>query len=328
MKKVWYSICWEPRNYSDPNSFIQLDGCPRFYLCEDGKGVDKGALEGQFPCLMVKEVFKTEIFMQDEEGKPMPTHYRYGVFLPDQNPAYDKWLQSSFKINAHILEKVKAREELLKKNVFLAYASKIIRHDMHSGINTYLPRGLSSLLKRLTPELIAKHKLGMGLKLLENGLKHTQQVYQGVYAFTNLVRESSVLEKEEFSLTDSLVEYVSLTAYHTQVDIGPLPVVTANKSLLCTAIDNLIRNGLKYNDSKEKKVKVYQEAECVIVEDNGRGITQEEFDALLVPYARDERQKETGTGLGLHICMAIFEEHGFSVSIEKLELGTKVRITL
>ena len=61
--KVWYSICWKPRDYNNPNSFIELDGCPRFYLSEDGNPIDKGMLENQFPNLQVEEVFKTEIFM-------------------------------------------------------------------------------------------------------------------------------------------------------------------------------------------------------------------------------------------------------------------------
>ena len=39
--------------------------------------------------------------------------------------------------------------EIEKKNTYLEHAAKILRHDMHSGINTYMPRGLSSLERRL-----------------------------------------------------------------------------------------------------------------------------------------------------------------------------------
>jgi len=42
--------------------------------------------------------------------------------------------------------------EINKKNSYLEHAARIIRHDMHSGINTYMPRGINSLEKRLTPE--------------------------------------------------------------------------------------------------------------------------------------------------------------------------------
>ena len=45
------------------------------------------------------------------------------------------------------------------KNTYLEHAARIIRHDMHSGINTYIPRGISSLEKRLTPDDIKTLKI-------------------------------------------------------------------------------------------------------------------------------------------------------------------------
>jgi len=88
----------------------------------------------------------------------------------------------------------------------------------------------------------------------------------------------------------------------------------------------LIRNGLKYNDSSTKVVKIYTEGDSLVVEDNGRGMTQEDFEKLSQPYARKENQKEAGSGLGLNICLAIMEEHGFTITAEKLQQGTKLRI--
>ena len=29
---IWYSICWEPRDYQDDHSFIELDGCPGSFI--------------------------------------------------------------------------------------------------------------------------------------------------------------------------------------------------------------------------------------------------------------------------------------------------------
>ena len=98
--------------------------------------------------------------------------------------------------------------------------------------------------------------------------------------------------------------------------------------MFCTAVDNLIRNGLKYNDSTTKFVKIYSEGDTIFIQDNGRGITQEDFDYLSKPYVRKEGQKESGTGLGLNICLAILNEHGFSVSCEKNDIGTKMKIKL
>ena len=165
--------------------------------------------------------------------------------------------------------------------------------------------------------------------MLEEGLKHTQKVYEGVKEFTNLVKENVQLDVEEFNLGEILKDYLSSTSYKKQVLIGELPTIEVNDALFCTAIDNLIRNGLKYNDSSTKKVSIYMEdKDTLCVEDNGRGMTAEEFVELSKPYKRREGQEEGGSGLGLNICIAILNQHGFDMSAEKVKSGTKLRIRL
>lgn len=73
-------------------------------------------------------------------------------------------------------------------------------------------------------------------------------------------------------------------------------------------------------------MKIYRVDNDLFVEDNGRGLSQEEFKVMSNPYTRNPNQKETGTGLGLGICIAILEEHGFSVTCKKLSVGTQIKI--
>jgi K+-sensing histidine kinase KdpD len=226
---------------------------------------------------------------------------------------------------------VNAYNEINKKNTYLEHAAKIIRHDMHSGINTYIPRGITSLERRLNSDIIKIYKLETPLKLLKEGLKHAQKVYKGAYEFTNLVKQGSILEKKPYNIKEILKNYLNSTAYESSVAISEwMPTAEVNEPLFCTAIDNLIRNGLKYNDSEFKMVAIYMDDENVIaIQDNGRGMTQEEFERLSKPYSRRNDQKESGTGLGLNICSAILNEHGFTISCEKLqESGTKIRIKI
>jgi PAS domain S-box-containing protein len=231
-------------------------------------------------------------------------------------------------IRYDVTEIILKTEELENKNTYLEHAAKILRHDMHSGINTYMPRGLSSLERRLKPEDIENLKIEAPIKMIKEGLKHSQKVYKGVYEFTNLVKKDVVLNKTLCNLKDILIDYLSSTAYLSQVIIEDLPEVEVNEALFCTAVDNLIRNGLKYNDSDTKFVKITFESDALYIQDNGRGITQEDFEYLSKPYVRKEGQKESGTGLGLNICVAILKEHGFSISCEKNEIGTKMKIKL
>lgn len=219
--------------------------------------------------------------------------------------------------------------EINKKNTYLEHAAKILRHDMHSGINTYIPRGISSLERRLTPESIKELRIDSPLKMIKEGLKHTQKVYKGVYEFTNLVKKDSTLNKEVCDLKFILEDYLSNTSYSSQVAISELVQCEVNQALFCTAVDNLIRNGLKYNDSDNKVVRIFMEDDSNIsIQDNGRGMTQEEFEHLSQPYTRKEGQQEQGSGLGLNICVSILKEHGFSVSCQKNDIGTKMNIKL
>jgi PAS domain S-box-containing protein len=224
---------------------------------------------------------------------------------------------------------IETLETLNKKNTYLEHAAKILRHDMHSGINTYIPRGVRSLERRLTKEAIENYKLEPPLRLLKEGLTHTQRVYRGVREFTNLVKEDKNLSKDDCDLGAILKNFLSSTSYNDQVFIEVLPTVEVNEPLFCTAIDNLIRNGLKYNDSETKLVWIYMEGDkTLVVQDNGRGMSQEELDQYSKPYKRGKNQKESGTGLGLNICVAILKEHGFSVTCENANPGTKLKVRL
>ena len=235
-------------------------------------------------------------------------------------------LKGFMSLRYDVTELMRQADEIAKKNVYLEHAAKILRHDMHSGINTYIPRGVSSLERRLDKKIIEDLKLEAPLRMLKEGLKHSQKVYRGVYEFTNLVKKDVILEKTELNLKSVMENYLSTTSYKSQVIIDELSTERINESLFSTAIDNLIRNGLKYNDSDTKFVHLYMEDGQLVVQDNGRGLTQEDFNNLSKPYVRKKDQKESGTGLGLNICLAILHEHGFSVTCDKNEIGTKIKI--
>ncbi len=233
------------------------------------------------------------------------------------------------KIATDVTHNYEQQKEIEKKNTYLEHAAKILRHDMHSGINTYMPRGLSSLERRMSDEQAKELKIDAPLRMIKEGLRHTQKVYKGVYEFTNLVKKDVVLNRTECNLKAILEDYLSATAYRPQVIIEDLETASVNEALFCTAIDNMIRNGLKYNDSDSKVVKIYRKENQIFVEDNGRGLSSEEFKYLSQPYTRKAGQKESGTGLGLNICIAILEEHKFSVTCDKMiEGGTQLKISL
>jgi len=268
--------------------------------------------------------FSGEIVRVRKDGSLIHLQATYNPIIDNSGKAY-----RVMKIATDITNVIDQQKEIEKKNTYLEHAAKILRHDMHSGINTYMPRGLSSLDRRLTEAQAKELKIEAPLKMIKEGLRHTQKVYKGVYEFTNLVKKDVVLNKSVCSLNAILEDYLSATAYRSQVILEDLGECEVNEALFCTSIDNLIRNGLKYNDSATKFVKIYRVDSNIFIEDNGRGLSAEDFKYLSQPYTRKEGQKESGTGLGLNICIAILEEHGFSITCGKLpEIGTQMNIKI
>lgn len=216
--------------------------------------------------------------------------------------------------------------DINKKNTYLEYAARIIRHDMHSGINTYIPRGLSSLEKRISVDEMNNLKITSPIKMIKDGLAHTQKVYKSVYEFTNLVKHTVVLDRDMVDIKESLLKYLTNTSYKNQVELDDLVTLNVNETLFWNAIDNLIKNGLRYNNSETKMVKIYMEKDYLIVEDNGVGFTQKEFENITGGNVKKDADSESGLGLG--ITKTILEEHGFSMEFEKIETGTKIKIKI
>ena len=177
------------------------------------KSLSKGKLiKGEF-----------ERYAKDKSKKWLIGHY---TPIKDENGRYSTVLKIATDITSQHL----AEQEALQKNTYLEHAAKILRHDMHSGINTYMPRGLTSLRRRLSEKEIKQLKIQAPLKMLEEGLKHTQKVFRGVKEFTNLVKEDAQLDMAPHNLTDALNNYLATTSYIKQEDIDMLPTIEVKKN--------------------------------------------------------------------------------------------------
>jgi hypothetical protein len=129
------------------------------------------------------------------------------------------------------------------------------------------------------------------------------------------------------NIKDILIKYLENTSYAAQVQISDLMELEVNETLFCNAIDNLIRNGLKYNNSNEKLVKIYAEGNYIIVEDNGIGMSNKQFEKAIKAENKENSNGEIGLGLG--ISNAILKEHGFSFICEKSEgQGSSIKINI
>ena len=111
-----------------------------------------------------------------------------------------------------------------------------------------------------------------------------------------------------------------------RVEVGPLPMLVADRGQISQLLQNLIGNALKFHKPGEGPVvKVHGRAlpgtpvapeMCQItVEDNGVGFDQKYADRIFRIFERlNGRGEYEGTGIGLAICRKVVERHGGTIS--------------
>ena len=99
--------------------------------------------------------------------------------------------------------------------------------------------------------------------------------------------------------------------------------VRGDRMLLAEAIRNLIDNAIKHcpEESHIRVVVTSKEIVGVVVEDNGRGIPDDERNQALQRFARSREAETQGFGLGLAIASEITEQHGGRLVLDRSPLG-------
>ncbi len=131
------------------------------------------------------------------------------------------------------------------------------------------------------------------------------------------------------TVLEDVTEKLKLKAEKREISLEFSPAslkMRGNETLLSMLFYNLIDNALKACKPK-KKVTVSIDGSRVVVEDNGKGMTEEQLLHITEPFYRTDKSRsraEGGAGLGLALCKQICETHGATLSFEsKLAKGTK-----
>ena len=106
-----------------------------------------------------------------------------------------------------------------------------------------------------------------------------------------------------------------------------------NPGLLISALENVVRNAIKYgNDIITVNFEAQGDQLGIVIDDNGEGVPDAELDDIFRPFyrvstARDRRSG--GTGLGLAITDSAIRQHSGSIEASKSPLGgLRITITL
>jgi signal transduction histidine kinase len=246
------------------------------------------------------------------------------------------------KANETLEEKVKKRTKALQKtnqelqqvNTELKDFAYIVSHDLKAPL-----RAISSL----TDWIIEDYEDSFDadgqeqLKLLKSRVSRMYQLLEGILRYSRIGRGQE--EKEILDLNLLVDEIISTLLPPENFNIyilNDLPPIFADKTKIYQVFQNMISNAIKYNDKPVGEVKIFCETKTdglhyFTIEDNGKGIPEEDFERVFKIFQTLEKDKDSAesTGVGLTLVQKIIKKYGGKISLtSKVGEGTAFTFSL
>lgn len=203
---------------------------------------------------------------------------------------------------------------------------------------------LRSPLTRAQLALSLEEQQGQGTQLprIQQELNTIDDMLDELLTFSRLDAGQYQLNYEPIKLDELISEILQINQVEADNKQQTLTLhssdaitVKADARLLGRAIENIVRNAMKYSPANSA-ITVTLSADVkkatITIADQGPGIAREHLDAIFRPFYRvsDSRSSQTGgTGLGLAIAAQAVRQHGGGIIAENgSEGGLLVRITL
>lgn len=240
-------------------------------------------------------------------------------------------LEKSLEETRHLSEELAKREEQLKENTAkLEQSNKdlmdfahIASHDLKSPIRNI--KSFAHLLKKRHAANIDSSGMEF-LQFIIDGADRAEKLITGLLTYSRA--DKNMNEQQTFYMCDSidvaLQNLLSVTQErNAEVVYNKMPVIKANPSLIAQVLQNLINNGIKYNESPEPLIEIGakrkdgKEEVCFYVRDNGIGIPEEYQSDIFKMFTRlHSSHKYEGSGIGLAFCNRVVNGYGGKMWLE------------
>jgi signal transduction histidine kinase len=169
------------------------------------------------------------------------------------------------------------------------------------------------------------------LSFIETAVTRMDRLIEAVLQLSRLGRQE--LRREPVD-ADVLVHEMLRTLAHqiaqrqVQVTVGPLPVVHADRLALTQIVGNLLANAVAYLEPSRPGVIAITATQHpglteFAVQDNGRGIAEDDIPRVFEPFRRVGRQDVPGEGMGLAYVRTLVRRHGGDITCQStLGVGT------
>jgi two-component system sensor histidine kinase CpxA len=144
--------------------------------------------------------------------------------------------------------------------------------------------------------------------------------------------EANMAKRESISLKEVLNDVLHNAEFEASqnkiiftADTIPQLQVTVQKDAVQSAVENIIRNAIRYTKSKvHVDFKTNEKHWSICVEDDGPGLPESQLEKIFAPFYRSDTARDLktgGTGLGLAIAKASVTAHHGTISARNLPAG-------
>jgi light-regulated signal transduction histidine kinase (bacteriophytochrome) len=220
-----------------------------------------------------------------------------------------------------ITERKQAEEALRQKTDELEHFAYVASHDLKEPL-----RKISSFTGLLASRYKGRldEKADNYIWYIVDGAIRMEKLIEDLLTYSRLGRAELTLEtiSAESSVKQAMSDLEQfLTENDAEVTYAELPVIQVNPVQFEQLVRNLIHNAVKFRTEDKPCVHISAERkdDCWVfsVADNGIGIDPEQSERIFGIFQRlHNRDKYSGTGIGLAVAKKVVERHGGRIWVE------------
>ena len=226
-------------------------------------------------------------------------------------------------------------KELEASNVELERFAYIASHDLKTPLRNVV--SFLSLIERKIKKYDDKELVEF-IQIANNSASQMYHLIQDVLEYSQInnydKKKLEVVDLNEIVLKTSQILQPIIEGKKCSIFTDQLPIVMGDSIRLSQLFQNIVENGLKYNENSDPTVHIsYQknkEFHIFYIKDNGIGIKEDYQTRIFEMFKRLHTYNEyEGTGIGLAVCKKIVSSYQGDISLSSKEgSGSTFKISL